>query len=364
MARNFYDIIQTAIPYIGDLRAVDTNIGNQKSLIAEIDWLEYGASTANSAVGVSVNVSSGQNVKPELDAIRSVYIDNTFSDIPVYVYFPITGATFICRENATLLTPVIAANLKCIIYAEGFISGRIPQTTVHFMSAIYPPQLSETNFIAPLTAEQLGTGEGFSSSPVSAWTFNNIPLGEPSADRLIIVSFCGQSVADNPLYIESITINSIVCGVAVSRTDRTSSLIYTNLGIYQANVPTGTFGDIVVTGVSNMAGGVISVASIKGYQNEAPLGQGGTVAAGLETLPLNLDINAPGQGVSFWCGMNVAGSSYITSSWGIVNEVYTAQNPNNAPFVLNTFASDIDKLNNSDFAFASRLNSMIGAKWR
>jgi hypothetical protein len=93
-----------------------------------LQWLSYGASTANQNINVLVDLKTQPCVR--LDQIRSVYIDNLGSDNPVYVYFPDTACTVVAKPNSEGWYPAYTGDRKFWVIGEGFLTGHIPQTLV------------------------------------------------------------------------------------------------------------------------------------------------------------------------------------------------------------------------------------------
>lgn len=107
----------------------------------DVIWSAYGADSTKPSVGVTLDLGIGANNQPNslLDKIASVYIDNTQSNVPIYVYFPSTGFTVTAPPNSSTWYPVHTFDYKANIYGVGFVTGQIPRTTIFFSNVFVPP---------------------------------------------------------------------------------------------------------------------------------------------------------------------------------------------------------------------------------
>lgn len=119
------------IPYIGQFFALPIRIGTLAGFTAPllIRWGIYGAATAVPNIAVKCDLSV-LNVATTLGAIRSCYIDNMASDVPVYVQFPSTGYTVVAQPNSAGWFPVYTGDLQVTVAGSGFITGDIPTTLI------------------------------------------------------------------------------------------------------------------------------------------------------------------------------------------------------------------------------------------
>jgi hypothetical protein len=140
------------------------NKGDAKVFTATIDWKAYGAS-ANIPVYLSINIASS-SPSSALTAIRSVYVDNTFSATPVYIYFPDTEFCVFCPAYSCTMAPVWTnSNSVAYVFANLFNSTEDPVTTVQFSDACHAGYV-----IAPFSSGGAG------SSPVTGLTINRLLL--------------------------------------------------------------------------------------------------------------------------------------------------------------------------------------------
>jgi hypothetical protein len=111
----------------------------------QYDWFAYGilagAATdtfvANVAVQIDLQVS--RNVSDQMNAIRSVFIDNTGNPNPIYVYFPDTQATVQGKPYGAGWFPAFTNGLKAIVAASGLNAETAQSTNVYFSNVNAPP---------------------------------------------------------------------------------------------------------------------------------------------------------------------------------------------------------------------------------
>lgn len=113
-----------------------------QSVPLTFNWISYQVSTAVPAMVVAVDMSNAI-VAQKIQAIRTVYIDNTGSDVPIYVIFPDTQQVIVCQPNATLWARCYTAGMKTLIAGIGFITGDIPSTFVLFTNFELPSELNQ-----------------------------------------------------------------------------------------------------------------------------------------------------------------------------------------------------------------------------
>lgn len=142
----------------------------------------------------------------------------------------------------------------------------------------------------------------FSASDLSTYTFSTVGFGAADADRKIAFAFFVPK-GDPPVTVTSVTIGGVTASF-VTNTDA-SATAATGF-IYEAAVPTGTTGDIVVTLSGGPAirciGGVwriISGTSSSGQKNASSSASG-----------LAVTVTIPSGGVGIYASYNAASSSY------------------------------------------------------
>jgi hypothetical protein len=112
-----------------------------------IDWAPVFALSGNSPnVGQTFNLLTSA-VKPQIDIIQSVYIDNTNSPIPIYVHFPSTGMTISVAPATADWFPAVTEDLQVQVFALGLVVGQIPVTQIMFTNVLINPYSDpELNF--------------------------------------------------------------------------------------------------------------------------------------------------------------------------------------------------------------------------
>jgi hypothetical protein len=138
MARTFLGTGQ--VPYIGTpyQRPIQICHGG-KVVPLYFDWNAYGASSVKTSLNVLVSLRTPDVKAQLLQQIASVYIDNTNSFAPIYVYCPDTKYTAIAQPNSAGWYPLYTNGLELWVIGQGFVSGQIPQTTIFVSDLFIPP---------------------------------------------------------------------------------------------------------------------------------------------------------------------------------------------------------------------------------
>lgn len=128
MARSFIGFGQQQ--YIGTPYSIPFDIYGKagKAVPLNFNWISYGASSAVPNINVLLNVKFGQ--APLLQRINSIYIDNTNSNVPIYIYFPDTGYTIVQAPNSEGWHVACTNSFSFWVIAEGFVTGQIPSTVI------------------------------------------------------------------------------------------------------------------------------------------------------------------------------------------------------------------------------------------
>jgi len=103
------------------------------------DWNAYGASSVKTNINVLVSLRTPDVKAQLLNQIASVYIDNTNSFAPIYVYCPDTKYTAIAQPNSAGWYPLYTNGLELWVIGQGFVTGQIPQTTIFVSDLFIPP---------------------------------------------------------------------------------------------------------------------------------------------------------------------------------------------------------------------------------
>lgn len=224
-----------ATPYIGRPFTRDIMLGMPRRQAAKtipilIDWAAYGASSNNQRVSVSLSLRGTSGPNPLLEAVRSLYIDNTFSDITIYAFFLDCNYTVVCPPGAIVMQPVLTLDQNVLVYAEGFVDGQIPITQMQFLNT------EEAGFYIPTT---FGLPPALSFMTVLTETTNvanksfvNIPIGAAAADRLIIVGINVNQQTVSGITADGVAMTQIVNSAAVGAA--------ISVAIFALRIPAGT----------------------------------------------------------------------------------------------------------------------------
>lgn len=138
MSRSFLGIPINV--YKGAFTSFATQLCGQKGLVCPItiDWTRYPASSAAPNQNIIVNLA-GNGTVPVIPDIRSIFIDNTNSNVPIYVFFTDTGHSVTCAPNAEGWFPVYTNGRIAWIIGEGFVTGQIPTTLILFTNIFIQP---------------------------------------------------------------------------------------------------------------------------------------------------------------------------------------------------------------------------------
>lgn len=359
MSQNLANIPQ--LPYIGTpygqpigLRLPREKNWPPKSVRIDIDWALYGASSVNQQVGVSVQLVAQGATAPALDFIRSVYIDNTFSNVPVYVQFPDTLFTVVCPPGAVVMSPVATGVQQATIFAEGFIDADIPKVSVTFLNIETDGYYIPTSF--EVAARMTFNGAAVDAVGKTQYTFLNVPEGVATPDRLNVITIGWRSVG--AVSITGITLNgspmSQTIGQATTR----------GCDIWQIPMPSLTAGPVIVTfsGATNYCG--ISSFSLYNLQNQ--VAQDTHVYGGTPNAAGPFDFSAGGLGI--FSGNALTGGPNGPISWiGADRQVqqFFTVGANNDTISTAMHTSLVDELRNvSEINSGGVSANMNGATWR
>lgn len=169
MARDFSAL--TPRPYAATPQAVNINqppSGQARGPITvplTINWTSYGASAANSPRGVNVDLGQSRPGGTVIDRILAVYIDNTNSVSPIYIFFPDTGFMVTQQPYSAAWQNVITNGLLFTIIVDDVVDGLIPLTRVFVQNqcvnpfsdievpAVYPRYLATPTAASIVTPE-------------------------------------------------------------------------------------------------------------------------------------------------------------------------------------------------------------------
>jgi len=236
-----------------------------------IDWSLYNNAGALPNVGIPLDLANVTAGSAHMSRIASVYIDNTSSNVPVYVVFPDTGFTVACGPGDAVSQTVLTAKTDAVVYGVGFTGGPQPLTTVYFSNQVLQPSsgadfgtvlpqyiCSTTNANIPnnTSFRNLAIGDQQLSGAVQVWTSGN--PGAPGTPTDAAIAWpAGYTALGCYVYITSVKLNLVgtvnrTAGAAAENTFSTYSLysadgelnIFTG---YSQNLPAAT----VVNGTIN-----------------------------------------------------------------------------------------------------------------
>lgn len=98
-------------------------------------------SYSNDSRAVAIDLFALVTGGAPFDAIRSIKIDNSSCNAPVYVQFTDTLDTIICPPNSVVISPVETSGSKCIVYGDGFYKDHSFETTIFLSNAYQEPLL-------------------------------------------------------------------------------------------------------------------------------------------------------------------------------------------------------------------------------
>lgn len=131
-----------AIPYVNRAdrvirlqndRANIVNEDRNNLAVTNINWVSYGAAV-NARLGVKINLQQASGkVGSVINRIEGVVIDNTASEVNIYVRFEDTGYVVTCPPNSTVSVFALTNLKEATVYGDGFALNSAPQTNVYFL---------------------------------------------------------------------------------------------------------------------------------------------------------------------------------------------------------------------------------------
>lgn len=305
----------------------------------DIPWSDapYNASFNNRNVGVTINLANQQVVTP-LEAVRSIKIDNTFNNVPVYVQFSDTLDAIACPGNAVITVPVLSRSLVMKIYGTGFFSGRSLRTSIFLSNApqpaYYVPDATRSQIVGGLTDFPYLGGVA-----ANLFTFLGVRLGQAYTDRLLVFSLAGERTAAGGNPVLSMRLDGVTIPV---RDYIINGLSFAGVhSIFWPNNTTGTL-EVISTGNSCNTIGV-GIYSLSGATDDVPFSTsvenapsftGPMCAIGIMAIPGSYTVfsgynqNAPVALDSYGDGVLVD-IAYPDSA--VTNFVYMSHKLNNVP---------------------------------
>lgn len=236
MSRNF-----SAVPtqnYIGQVFRQVAKIEGKtvNCVVLTFNWLSYGASSAAPNQGASVNLLVGH--APLLLSITSIYIDNTNSQVPIYIYFSDTNNVITAQANTAGWYLALTNQSNFFVYGEGFVTGQIPTTTIIITDTLVlpnvDPELSQGVILGKASA-QIQRGIPIFNSNYAAFA-----LGDQFTQAKVEIEINGQIASVFPISTGFYIITSLVITCDAQQpvnggADGTASVVFQSTG------PSGLF---------------------------------------------------------------------------------------------------------------------------
>lgn len=156
------------------------------ALTVAIDWSQYGVSASNSGACVQVALNTGLGPSFPLDKIRSISIDNTFSQTPVYVYFPDTQLTYFAPANSFAVLQVSTSNFEFYVFVEGVPPAFIPFTVIEVTNSKLAPIVIYNNVSRPVVKT---AAAAYTENNVNSITYTPTLVQNSAPDRVVAVAF-------------------------------------------------------------------------------------------------------------------------------------------------------------------------------
>ena len=230
----------------------------------DIDWSKYGASSLNQFIGIRVNLLGQGQVTPGLDAIRSVYIDNTFSDVPIYVQAIDTRFTVIAPPRSIVMSPFATNIQEAIIYGEGFTDSSVPLTTVQFLNVEKEGYVITTDLAVPLQVNY--KSQGLYGGGTAIASFVGLDTGPAISGRIIAVTLAAAFPSPGGGEVTSLTMNGAAMTKAIAGPVDTLQN-----GVWYVPGDLLSTGNFVVNGSANFDFCNIGVFAIINAKNAAPV---------------------------------------------------------------------------------------------
>lgn len=293
------------VSFIGQPIGKPAALCNGTTAQVTIQWLLYEVGNALPDLGIQVDLS-GIAPALQLDQIRSVYIDNLESAVPIYVYFPDTGFTACCLPYSVAWVPVITNNRRATIYGIGFTDTSIPLTNVFFNSFNMPmanQTISASSSITPVSITLASTI--FGTTVGATQTFNAASIGDAGTGRKLLIGavYNASNGANTTIAASSITVN----GNAATLLSNVASGFSANATTALYALDAGTTANIVVN--LNAAAQSCKLFIWNMYNNisNTPYTSQATIAAA-QSVSQNIEMRARSSMISLGVGNRMVDS--------------------------------------------------------
>lgn len=301
---------------------IDPKVG-PKTVPITIDWSLYGASS-NQDVAIAINLLQLGTPGQTLDRIRSVYIDNSFSPTPIYVFFPVTGFMVIAPPNSVVMSPVFDNdNQQLLIYANAFVDTEIPVTTIHVSNTPQNGYVLSTG-TGSIVKNPSVVCSGNTNQPIVngvTQTINNVPIGTADASRTVLLAI-NYYTNNGVRALSGVTIN----GNAATIIDQANASIgLSGLGIgtaiVSANIAAATTATVICTYSAALTAGatfMMNVDAFAAYNLTSPLVAYSHGAAAQNGAGLSVNLaTTPPAGIAIASAQD--GPNHIGTITGISN---------------------------------------------
>lgn len=292
MARNFTGF--PVQPYIGIpfFKPVTVCRGNGEPwpvVPLVIEWNSYSAFiNSQNQIGVSVNLEGIGGSKPPLSKIEAVWIDNSFSATPLFVFFPDTGYVAAAGANRITLVPVYTNGLNCVIFADNIDLSSTLFTRVQLHERYVSEFNIDTTFnsLLPRMSYDL-LANTVSTGNLTTYNFAAVDTG-PSEDRRLCLFVAGVT-AGVARQFSSATIGgkaiSAFAGAGVTGTALLPELMC--IGDFLATDPAGSQ-TVSITFSGAMVGCAIALVRVYDMQAALPYATRNAAVVPVNTTLVNM----------------------------------------------------------------------------
>lgn len=334
---------------------------------AVINWADYGVSSTKFRTGVYINIAqTSQQTIAQLDAIRSVKIDNSYCPVPMYLVFPDTGDVVTCPPYGIVQTPVLTNGLLAKLYGDGFYTGRPPQTTVQFFNGELEPLYIPGDLISAVQYRYLGKSLITSNVNIGVAlpVVNPSPL-PPSASRLVVAFVLAKGSVAGAFTFASLTCNGIPLtipgGSDITVIPNPPNTYSARLAMAYGIVPTGAaFTFQLTTSIAATRAYQLMAYTLDDYTNVNPVvAEDGSTA---ETSLVATFAAIPGA-VGLFSGYDVETALSVGSFVGAdINDIVVSPPGSGADFEM-IAASRLYRANANEITIYSPGNLFNGAIW-
>lgn len=130
------------VPYIGQFFSQPVKWCEGRIVPMNLNWATYWGMTAQATLGVAFNLIGNGATPEQIDAIRSIKIDNTQSANPVTIIFE-DGDVITAAPFTTVVANPFTNSWQGVVIMDNLSAGSLPLTRIEFMSFYAPPVVIE-----------------------------------------------------------------------------------------------------------------------------------------------------------------------------------------------------------------------------